>query len=301
VIAAMLTPLPSQEAGAESRIDPNRAWDYLTKVCNIGPRMSGSTGMEKQQELIVSHFEKLKTKVQFQTFDAVHPLNGKPVRMKNIVVSFHPAAKERVLICCHYDTRPFPDEERNPALRTQPFIGANDGGSGVALLMELAHHIPAIKPTYGVDFVFFDGEELVFGERGTFFLGSEYFAKQYKESPPEYRYVYGVLVDMVADKDLNIFMERNSLKYAPELTASVWATARRLKVTEFKQEAGYEIRDDHLPLNEIARISTCDIIDFDYPYWHTTRDTQAACSRTSLFKVGRVLLAWLENVPKPTP
>lgn len=297
-IVAVHSPLIAQENPAKVEFDQNRAWEYLKQVCEIGARFSGSPGMDRQQKLIASHFEKLKVKVQFQSFDAVHPLNGKPVRMNNIITSFHPAAKDRVLICCHYDTRPFPDEERVLANRNKPFIGANDGGSGVALLMELAHHITNIKPTYGVDFVFFDGEELIFGDRGTFFLGSEYFAKQYKDNPPPHRYVYGVLVDMIADTNLAIYQELNSLKLAPEPTASVWATAKRLGVAEFKQQPKHEIRDDHLPLNEIAGIPTCDIIDFDYPYWHTTRDNLMNCSRTSLFKVGRVLLAWLESAPK---
>lgn len=296
----LVAPSCAQEKAAEAKFDPNRAWEYFTKVCDIGPRSSGSPGMERQVKLIAEHFSKLQTRVGFQSFDVAHPLDGTPVKMNNIIVSFHPQAKERVLICCHYDTRPFPDED-TPANRRKPFIGANDGGSGVALLMEMGHHIKTIDSTYGVDFIFFDGEELIFGDRGTFFLGSEHFAKQYKEKPPEHRYLYGVLVDMIADKNLNIHPEINSLKLAPEPTASIWATAKRLRVTEFIAQPKHEVRDDHLPLNEIAGISTTDIIDFDYLYWHKTGDTLAACSRSSLSKVGRVLLAWLENVPAPRP
>jgi hypothetical protein len=291
--------------------DEERAFGYLTRICDIGPRISGTEGMEKQQQLIAEHFSKLKARVAFQSFDAPHPLTRMPVRMSNLIVSWDHDAKERVLLACHYDTRPHADRDANPQLAEKgTFLGANDGASGVALLMELGHHIRQIKPTYGVDFVFFDGEELVYNDiRDAYFLGSEYFSKDYRDTPPEHKYVCGVLVDMIGDKDLQLFKEVNSLHYAPEVTNGVWQVAKKLNVREFimkpRQEVRpdgrpHEVRDDHLSLNEIAKIPTCDIIDFDFPHWHTTRDVPAACSGASLAKVGRVLLAWLEEVPAPT-
>lgn len=287
---------------ASPKADPERAFEYLVKVCDIGPRMSGSEGMEQQQQLLSQHFTKLGAKVQFQTFDAAHPIHGRPVRMSNLIVSWHPEAEERVLLCCHYDTRPLPDRDSNPNLaRNGKFIGANDGGSGVALFMELGHHLRDLKPTYGVDLVFFDGEEMVYGNAPDeeWFLGSRHFARSYKDDPPSYRYVYGVLVDMVGDKNLQLYQEVNSLRYAPQLTASIWKTAKDLGVKEFVAKRKHELRDDHLPLNQIARIPTCDLIDFDYPNWHTTRDVPSSCSGESLAKVGNVLLAWLQDVPAP--
>jgi hypothetical protein len=299
----LLACLVAGRSGAEEErgmpLQAERAFGYLTEICRLGPRFSGSSGMEAQQKLIAEHFSKFGAQVRFQPFDAAHPQTGRPVRMNNIIVSWHPKATERVLLACHYDTRPTPDREPAAAARGAAFLGANDGASGVALAMEMAHHMAELKPTYGVDFAFFDGEELVYGRQGTYFLGSEHFAMQYRDRPPVHRYVYGVVVDMVADRSLDIFMERNSLKYAPELTKSIWETARRLNVTEFKQKAKHEIQDDHLPLNDVAKIPTCDIIDFDYPAWHTTRDVPANCSGASLVKVGRVLLEWLTQVPQP--
>jgi hypothetical protein len=285
---------------ARAALDADRAFDYLVKVCDIGTRISGSEGMEKQQLLLTDHFTKLGAKVGLQTFDARHPTTGGPVRMSNLIVSWHPDSKERVLLCCHYDTRPLPDQDSNPNLaRNGKFIGANDGASGVALYMELGHHMAALKPTYGVDFVFFDGEELVYGPNDPFFLGSEHFAKRYKSDPPEHKYVYGVLVDMIGDKNLQIFQESNSLRYAPQLTRSIWSTAKALGVNEFVAREKHEVRDDHLALNQIAKIPSCDLIDFDYPHWHTTRDVPASCSGSSLAKVGKVLLTWLQEVPRP--
>jgi len=289
-----------QEQAAPGPFDSQRVFGYLTDICNIGPRYSGSEGMQKQQELIVKHFAKFDAaKVQFQPFDAVHPLTGEPVRMANIIVSWHPEAKERVLLACHYDTRPEADREILPSARNRPFIGANDGASGVAFFMEMAHHMATLKPTYGVDFVMFDGEELVYGNRGKYFLGSEFFATEYRDRPPQHRYVYGILIDMIADKNLNLYQEINSLKFAPDLVESVWETAGRMNIREFIARPKYEVQDDHLPLNNIARIPTIDIIDFDYPHWHTTRDVPANCSGASMAKVGAVLLEWLTQVPPP--
>lgn len=285
---------PARAAGPN--LDAGRAYGYLQKICRIGPRPSGSHGMNEQQTLLAEHFTRLGAQINYQTFDAADPLSGKPVRMTNLIVSWHPKMPDRVLLACHYDTRPFPDRDRrNPR---GVFLGANDGASGVALLMELGHHMQDLHVSRGVDFVFFDGEELVYRDQGKFFLGSTYFANQYRDSPPPFRYAGGVLVDMIGDRDLDVFQEKTSLRFAPGVTKSVWATAKSLKIREFHQSAKHEISDDHLPLNEVAHIPTCDVIDFDYPYWHTAQDVPSKCSGESLVKVGRVLLRWLTLPPE---
>lgn len=280
--------LPAQEAPVA--FDAKRSFEYLKQVCDLGPRVSGTEGMAQQQELIIKHFSQFGCAMSSQAFDVQHPQNGTPVRMTNLIVSWQPNAKERILVCCHYDTRPFPDQDRDkPRGR---FIGANDGASGVALFMELAHHMKTIKPRYGIDFVFFDGEELVYRPSDKYFHGSEYFARWISQTPPNYRYVAGVLVDLIGDKSLNLPIEKNSLQMAPKVTRSIWATAKRLGVKEFIDKPKHEVNDDHIPLNKIARIPTCDIIDFDYFAWHKTTDLPSACSGESLEKVGRVLLTW---------
>ena len=135
--------------------------------------------------------------------------------------------------------------------------------------------------------------------KGEYFVGSEYFAKDYRDNPPKHRYHCGVNVDMVADRNLNLYLEKNSMKLAPAVTISLWKTATDLGIREFIQRVKYDIGDDHLNLNNIARIPTAEIIDYDYPYWHTTLDVPSKCSGGSMAKVGRVLLSWLENPPKP--
>jgi glutaminyl-peptide cyclotransferase len=276
-----------------------RAFGYLTDLCRIGPRWSGSQGMDTQLQKVSEHFSKLGGVVRYQTFDAPHPLTGNPVRMNNVIVSWHPRTKERVLLCCHYDTRPLPDNDPDPEQRRAGrFLGANDGASGVALLMELAHHMKDLSPKYGVDFVLFDGEELIYGNKGEFFLGSTHFAEEYaKATDRQTTYVAGVLVDMIGDKNFTVYQEINSLKYAPKVVESVWGAARRAGVKEFIAKPRHEVRDDHIPLNEIAKIPTVDLIDFDYPHWHTARDVPSNCSGGSLAKTGRVVLEWLKELP----
>jgi len=299
VETALVCPLKAADEPNNSRVAPafnaRQAFGYLEKICRIGRRPSGSRGMTEQQTLLTEHFGRLGAQVSFQPFDAADPITGEPVRMSNLIVSWHPKSTERVFIACHYDTRPFPDNDRrNPR---GIFVGANDGASGAALLMEMGNLMPGLPVTRGVDFIFFDGEELVVRNQGPYFLGSTYFAKEYRDHPPPYRYVAGVLVDMVGDRDLNLFIEKNSLRLAPGVTRSIWRTANSLGVREFHASTRHEINDDHIPLNEIARIPTCDIIDFDYPYWHTTLDLPNHCSGESLSKVGRVLLRWVCEPP----
>ena len=283
--------------GAEdSAPDAKRAYGYLFQLCRIGPRISGSRGMSRQQQLIGKHFAQFDCELQYKPFDARHTLTGTPMRMNKDIISWNPRAEQRVLLCCHYDTRPLPDRDRNPTNRRQGvFLGANDGASGVALFMELAHHMDSLPENRGVDFVLFDGEELIYGDQGEYFLGSTYFAEAYRDNPDGPRYQAGVLVDMIADRNLQIYMEKNSVNYAPDVTKSVWQSAAQLGVEEFVDRVKHEVRDDHLPLNEIAKIPTCDVIDFDFPHWHTTRDAPNACSGESLAKVAKVLLHWLQT------
>lgn len=295
-------PPPKIQDPPLSQFDSDAAFEFLKQVCDIGPRPSVSRGMKKQQKLIRQHFEKLGGEVLFQPFTARNPHNGRKAKLHNIIVQFHPDRKKRLLICCHHDTRPFSDADpKNPR---GAFIGANDGGSGVALLFELGKHMGSLDGTYGIDFIFFDGEEYVLQRKiDPMFLGSTHFANEYANGKFGWEYEYAILVDMVADKDLQIYFEGNSLGYADGLTRSIWAVAQQLGVKEFMPTEEHKIRDDHLPLNEIARLRTCDIIDFDFPnpqtgniYWHTQKDTIENCSAESLGKVGSVVLEWLRQM-----
>jgi hypothetical protein len=288
---------PVTEAALQpAPINGDRAYSYLQQICAIGPRPAGSEANARQRKLVADHFAKLGGAVREQPFSAVDPISGQPVAMANLIGSWFPERTDRVLICAHYDTRPHPDQETTQERYDQPFIGANDGASGVALLMEIAHHLNDLPTKRGVDLVLLDGEELVYGRTGEYFLGSKAFAKAYaqgrRSGKVKYRYSAGILLDMVGGRNLLIKREPYSVKLAPRLVEEVWQVARRIGARSFRRELGREVMDDHLALND-GGIPTIDLIDFDYPHWHLASDRPEQCSGASLAEVGRVVTAWL--------
>ena len=311
-------PMACADEPATNPLNAARAMGYLEAICAIGPRVSGSRGMAEQQKLIIDHFKKLGVEVEEQRFQAPHPQNrSRRVKLANLVVRWRPEATRRVLFCAHYDTRPFPDQDRDPeARRSGVFIGANDGASGTALLMELGHLMAekfdeaAADEGFGVDFVFFDAEEFVFTERDPYFLGSQWFATQYAKRKPlpavdggeerKWNYDAAVLFDMVADKDLQVYWEGHSIasRQSRPIAREVWDVAERLGVKEFVPQVRHTVLDDHLALRQYGGIRAIDVIDFDYPYWHTTGDTADKCSGESLAKVGWVAWEWLLDKAK---
>jgi hypothetical protein len=275
--------------------DGDRAMTYLKDLCKIGTRISGTDGMQKQQEMLKKHFEERGGKVSLQPFTSRQQSEGKTVEMANLIVNWHPDRKQRVLLCSHYDTRPHADEEEDPRRKSQPFISANDGGSGVVLLMELANHMKDLKTKVGVDFVLFDGEEYVFERRDEYFFGSKHFAKEYKRDRSGLEYRAAILLDMIGGRNPHFPVEQHSAFGAGPLVRDLWAIARDLKCTAFDYVEGPSVLDDHLALLE-AKIPAVDIIDFDYPHWHRLSDLPANCSGDSLKQVARVLTTWLQRV-----
>ena len=286
-------------------LDPARAMKNLEEICKLGPRVSGSQAMERQWELLTKYFEALGGKVELQEFRARNPETGQPVTMKNLIVRYFPENPKRLLLCAHYDTRPFPDRDlKNPK---GLFLGANDGASGVAFMQEMAHALQKLDCKVGVDLVLFDGEELIYNEnrdQNLYFVGSTYFAQDYVDKKDRgYSYYAGILVDMIGDADLQLFYEENSYQFNKELVREIWQIAEKLRIDAFIPRKKTNVRDDHLPLNRIGGIPTIDIIDFDYPqtnprgpkYWHTTQDVPAKCSGESICKVATVILEWLKR------
>lgn len=290
----------SAMAASPAPIDGKRAFGYLERICEIGPRPAGTQANARQRQMVAAHFKSAGATLREQPFSTQHPLTGERVDMVNLIASWHPERNQRVVIGAHYDTRPHPDEETDPARLKLPFLGANDGASGVAVLMETANHMTELNTPWGVDFVLFDGEELVFGRQfdtqGEYFLGSKEFSRSYVEEVEarrsKTRYVAGLVLDMVGGTRLSINQEPNSLNLAPNLVHDVWNVARQLKAKGFKSRVGREVLDDHLALNN-AGIPAIDLIDFDYPYWHKADDLPKNCSADSLEEVGRVVTAWL--------
>tara|TARA_R110002049_G_scaffold4601_5_gene32119 strand:- start:171882 stop:173057 length:1176 start_codon:yes stop_codon:yes gene_type:complete len=282
--------------------DADRAMGYLKKICDIGPRPSGTEAMQRQQKMLQEFFTQQGAGVSMQTFEIRHPQDGSAVPMANLIARWNVDRPKRYLLCAHYDTRPFPDQDRRN--RKGIFIGANDGGSGTAALMEMSHQMADLPSDVGVDMVLFDGEEFIWEQgRDEYFLGSKYFARNYVAEPPAIPYRAGVLLDMVADRELKIYYEQNSLSYAPEIARGIWKTADRLGVRAFVPRSRHRVEDDHIPLNQIAKIPTVDLIDFDYPragigapsYWHTEQDIPANCSGESIAAVVWVVHEWLKQ------
>ncbi|HZY91005.1 MAG TPA: M28 family peptidase [Gemmataceae bacterium] len=284
-------------AAAPTAFDAKRAMGYLDAVCKIGPRISGTDGMKKQQDLLDKHFRDLGGKISWQRFSAKQRSTPKAVEMSNLIVSWHPERAKRVILCSHYDTRPLADQERDTSRWRRPFVSANDGGSGVALLMELAHHMKALDTAVGVDFVFFDGEEYVFDRDDEYFFGSKHFGREYRKARGPNRYLAAILLDMVGGKDAHFPIEQNSWFKASALVRSVWGVAADLKATAFRADAlsDVAVEDDHIPLNQ-SGIPAIDIIDFKYPHWHKLTDLPENCSGETLEQVARVLSVWLQRM-----
>jgi hypothetical protein len=258
--------------------------------------------MKKQQALIEKHFKDLGATVTRQEFKARQRSRRVETEMVNYIISWNPDKTRRILISSHYDTRPIADQEANKANWNKPFVSANDGTSGVAFMMELAHHMKDFKSEFGIDFVLFDGEEYVFetnalGGGDKYFFGSEHFADEYLKSKDKrkFRYDAGILLDLFAGKNAQLKVELYSLESAPKLVEQVWGVAKNLGAKSFKMERGYEVQDDHLALNR-AGIPTIDIIDFDYAHWHKLSDTFDKVSSEQMAEVSNVLTTWLQKI-----
>lgn len=278
--------------------DGKRAMGYLQSICEIGPRMSATPGMKKQQELIRKHFEKLDLTVESQTFSAKQVSRPSAVEMRNLIVSFHPEKKRRIILCSHYDTRPIADQERDPRKWGETFVSANDGGSGVAFLMELAHHMKDLPLNVGVDFVFFDGEEYIFDnreDRDQYFFGSKHFAKAWAKNKKQPNYLAAVLLDMIAGENARFPHEGHSWFRYQELCKDIWRVAADVGAPAFQNRVGVRVNDDHIALQNVG-IPAIDIIDFDYAHWHKLSDTPENCSADSMIQVARVLSIWMQRL-----
>ncbi|HEU0294055.1 MAG TPA: M28 family peptidase [Anaerolineales bacterium] len=268
--------LLSQPEPTATSFDGERAYaDVQTQVA-FGPRIPETDGHAKTVEWIREELVKAGWQVEIQESEAL----GHPIR--NIVAKRKDASPQ-VILGAHYDTRLHADSDPDPETSLKPVPGANDGASGVAVLLELARTLP--EDTGDLWLVFFDAEDNGRFEGWDWILGSREFVKNNAVQP---RAV--VIVDMIGDADLNIYKERNS---NPELTDEIWAVAKGLGYEKvFIPEYKHSMLDDHTPFLE-AGIPAVDIIDFDYPYWHTIEDTPDKVSAESLETVGRTLWTWV--------
>lgn len=278
---------PARTAASASPFDGREAYALIERQVAFGPRVPGSPGHAAQLEWMQEYLRPRADSVEVQRFTH-RSGSGDTIAMYNVIARFRPDDPTRLLFVAHWDTRPTADEEADPERRHQPISGANDGASGVAVLLQLADVLSRHSPPIGVDILLVDGEDYAPGEM---YLGSTHFADNL---PPGYRPLYAVVVDMVADLDPVFLEEGYSRQYAPEVVDRVWRAAAEIGYGHrFRRSPGPYITDDHIPLNR-AGIPTIDIIDFDYGpgnrYWHTLDDTLTHTGPEGPEAVGRVLL-----------
>lgn len=270
---------------AANRFDSGRAWADLKYQVELGPRVPGTASHEACGDWLVATLQAAGARITEDRFEHTDA-EGTLWPLRNILARFGPEGGRRILLVAHWDTRPWADRDR-AELHDQPILGANDGASGVAVLLEIARHLGQTPPATGVDLLFTDGEDL--GRPGSaegFCIGTKRFVAKGHAAQVE-----AVLVlDMIGDADLRIPVEPYSRDHAPELVDWVWGRAELLGVAAFVRESGNPVYDDHIPFLE-AGIPAVDLIDFEFPAWHTHADNLSAVSEASLGHVGRVVLS----------
>jgi glutaminyl-peptide cyclotransferase len=275
------------EQRAHTAFDGATALTFVKTQLDFGPRIPNSDGARRCGDWILAQMRAHADTVIVQTWTYT-TTDGTQLALRNIIARWRPQATDRVLYVTHWDTRPVADEDPDSANRTKPMPGANDGASGVALFVELADVLKRTPPAVGVDLLFVDGED--YGQfspkEQDVLLGSKYFATHLPS--PDYRPLYGVLFDMIGQRDLQIYEEGNSVQRAPEVVARVWQAAADMGYSDvFIPRSKYTINDDHIPLLD-AGLRVIDVIDYDYPAHHTTHDTIDQLSARSLQTVGDV-------------
>ena len=279
------------------RFDEDHAFSYLVAQCDFGPRNPGSDGYYACLDYLITELDQSANEIILQDFSYQERRYNKQYNLQNIIARFNPDAEFQTIISAHWDTRPWADQEDLRQDRNQPIIGANDGASGVAILLELAKIMGENPPPIGVNLVFFDGEDLgVPGENETYCQGSRFFATNLPIPRPD----EAINLDMVGDKQLVLPIERYSLEYHPKLVRHLWDRAKDMGLDAFIGRVDYAIYDDHVRLNEIAGIPSIDIIDFKYPnsyanFWHTLNDIPENCSEESLGQVGALMVDYIYN------
>jgi glutaminyl-peptide cyclotransferase len=271
-----------------------RALEHVRRQVAFGPRVPRSAAHDSCRDFLVSHLRTLADAVSTQDFNVPGYDNLLP--LTNVIASFGGGTTTRIMFCAHWDSRPRAEMDPDPAKRSHAIPGANDGASGVAVLLELARIMRANPPPVGVDIVLLDGEDYgKEGDLGNYCLGARYFAKH---PPRGFVPQFGILLDMVGDPNAVFAKDPASKLYAPEAVNAVWNAAAQVGATMFVSGDGPDIFDDHIPMN-VEGMRVIDIIDAQLighksvdparKYWHTTQDTPDRCSAETLGRVGSVL------------
>ncbi len=281
--------------------DADSAYLFIKQQVDFGPRFPNNEAHAKCANFLKNKLQEYGLTSTIQLGSA-KTFNNKNITIKNIIGEYNPEAKNRILLFAHWDSRPFADQDTKDL--TKPILGANDGASGVGILIEVARQLSIKKPTIGVDIIFFDAEDygqpnsaMTMMDSDSWCLGSQYWAKNLHK--PNYKADFGILLDMVGNANALFTQESISMKYAPQIVAKVWNTAAELGYSNhFVTEQTFFVgTDDHKYVNQIANIPSIDIIHYErstgnfHQSWHTHNDNMEVISKPTLSAVGETLLA----------
>lgn len=280
------------------------AYQYIAEQVEFGPRVPNTKAHQACADYLIKKLEQFGAKVYRQDFDAI-AFDNTILKASNIIGAFNPNSKKRIALFAHWDSRPWADNDRDQKLINTPILGANDGASGVGVLLEIARNIQIEEPTLGIDIIFFDAEDYgtpqhyeAPSREEYWCLGSQYWSR--KHHIDSYNARFGILLDMVGEKGATFFYEGYSKQFANQLLKKVWNQAAALGYHQYfiKRDGGAVI-DDHLFVNTIANIKTIDIIPY-YPrnkdssfgsYWHTVKDDMDIIDKATLKAVGQTVTA----------
>lgn len=267
---------------------------HVETQCGFGPRVPGTAARDSAAAYIARTLESLGATVSVQTFEIKDPYGEGQLRLLNVMGSFAPKRDKRVLLGAHYDSRPRSDDEESDSLAVLPVPAAIDGAAGAGVLLEMARLVgAALPPEVGVDVVFFDGEDYGVEDDLEFYLiGSKYFVANLAGYRPQCM----VLVDMIGGVGTRVAREGYSRTHSPRLTNHLFSRAGELGLDYFINVDGPPIYDDHVPFIQ-AGIEAANIFGYDYPHWHTTRDTPDKLDDDKVDQVGRLLTDLLYNFP----
>jgi len=277
------------------------AYAYVANQVDFGPRVPNTPAHKACGDYLIGELTRFGAKIFVQEANLV-AYNGTILEARNIIGSYNPESKKRILLFAHWDSRPYADRDPDPANHNTPIDGADDGASGVGVLLEIARQLGQKSPETGIDIIFFDAED--YGEpafartqkEDTWCLGSQFWAKN--PHIKNYRADFGILLDMVGSKDAFFPKEGYSMRYAAPIVEKIWSTARDLGYGRFfSNVAGGYITDDHIYVHKGRGIPCIDIINLDDSnshgfdsYWHTVNDTMEIIDRETLKAVGHTLL-----------
>lgn len=297
-------------AVTQVQFDADSAYASVVAQCDFGPRVPGSAAHDRCGDYIVARFKALGLSVSEQRADQ-KAWDGKVLHTRNIIAAYRPELADRIIICTHWESRPWADADPDSSLHREPVMAANDGASGVAVMLEVARKLEELKPELGIDFICFDSEDYGMpywaetddvADGSDWCLGSQHWAAH--PHVPGYKARFGILLDMVGGRDARFCFEGISMRYASEVMVHVWDAAGRAGASQlFLAEQGGYAQDDHVPMNEVAGIPTIDIIPYvegEHTFgatWHTTQDTPENISRETLKGVGQTLLQFLSEKP----